>query len=142
MQVVLGAGGPCVMEVAARLGGGHDAEACEAATGIDLSEAAVRAAIGAAQPADAFTPRRNGGAVVRFLLAPLGELRAVEGLEMARALPGVLDAAVYREQGHRFGAVEVGADRAGFVLAAGADRPAAEVAARRAEAAVRFAVTA
>ncbi len=35
-----------VMEVAARLGGGHDAELCAAATGVDLAELAVRAALG------------------------------------------------------------------------------------------------
>ena len=34
------------MEVAARLGGGHDAELCAAALGVDLSAAAVRAALG------------------------------------------------------------------------------------------------
>ena len=38
--------GPRVMEVAARLGGGHDAELCLAATGIDLATLAVHAALG------------------------------------------------------------------------------------------------
>ena len=45
-QVLIGPDGPCVMEVAARLGGGHDAELCEAALGVDLSAAAVRSAVG------------------------------------------------------------------------------------------------
>ena len=39
---------PRVMEVAARLGGGHDAELCAAALGVDLSAAAVLAALGRA----------------------------------------------------------------------------------------------
>ena len=46
VQLVLAPDGPRVMEVAARLGGGHDAELCLAATGIDLAELAVRAALG------------------------------------------------------------------------------------------------
>ena len=45
-QVLLSADGPRVMEVAARLGGGHDAELCAAALGVDLSAAAVLAALG------------------------------------------------------------------------------------------------
>ena len=36
------------MEVAARLGGGHDGELCAAALGVDLSAAAVLAALGRA----------------------------------------------------------------------------------------------
>ncbi|MGH3019918.1 MAG: ATP-grasp domain-containing protein, partial [Gaiellaceae bacterium] len=40
-QVVLGPGGPRVMELAARLGGGHDAELCRLALGIDLNGLAL-----------------------------------------------------------------------------------------------------
>ena len=45
-QVRLGPDGPVVMEVAARLGGGHDAELCRAALGVDLNALAVDAALG------------------------------------------------------------------------------------------------
>ncbi len=45
-QVRLGPEGPVVMEVAARLGGGHDAELCRAALGVDLNSLAVSAALG------------------------------------------------------------------------------------------------
>ncbi len=45
-QVRLGPDGPVVMEVAARLGGGHDAELCRAALGVDLNALAVEAALG------------------------------------------------------------------------------------------------
>ena len=47
-QVLLSPDGPRVMEVAARLGGGHDGELCAAALGVDLSAAAVLAALGGA----------------------------------------------------------------------------------------------
>lgn len=46
VQVRLGADGPRVMEVALRLGGGHDAELCEAALGVDLNALAVDFALG------------------------------------------------------------------------------------------------
>jgi biotin carboxylase len=130
--------GPRVMEVAARLGGGHDAELCGAALGVDLSAAAVRAALG--QPPGALEPVRDRAAVVRFLIAPPGRLLRVEGLADARALPGVELAYAYRTPGALIEPLLRGPDRAGFVLATGATRPEAEAAARDAEATIRFVV--
>jgi hypothetical protein len=81
---------------------------------------------------------RRRGAIVRFLIGPPGELEAVEGLDEASAVPGVLDVQPYRRRGDRLAARAVGADRAGFVLAEGDDRAAAEAAAHRAATLVRF----
>ena len=78
------------MELAARLGGGHDAELCRAALGIDLNELALAAALG--EPADVPEPSPAGGACVRFLVPPEGVLTALSGLDEARAANGVVDA--------------------------------------------------
>jgi S-sulfo-L-cysteine synthase (3-phospho-L-serine-dependent) len=137
-QVLLGPDGPRVMEVAARLGGGHDAELCLAALGVDLSAAAVCAALGLAP--GPLQPTRDRAAVVRFLIAPAGRLLRVEGLAEARALPGVELAHSYRSPGTQIAPLLRGPDRAGFVLASGATRAEAEAAARGAEAAIRFVV--
>ena len=82
----LGPDGPVVMEVAARLGGGHDAELCRAALGIDLNALAVAAALGEAEARDAARVaarpaggRPRAGAAVVFLVPPPGRLVAVEG---------------------------------------------------------------
>jgi len=141
-QLRLGPDGPVVMEVAARLGGGHDAELCRAALGIDLNALAVAAALG--EPSDAL-PRAAqvaGGAAVAFLVPPPGRLVAVEGVEEAEAVAGVEWARVYRLPGHVFGPFRRGPDRAGAVLATGADRDEALARARRAADAVRFRVDA
>jgi biotin carboxylase len=119
-QIVLGADGPRVMELAARLGGGHDAELCHAALGIDLNGLALAAALG--EPVEIPKPDPAGGACVRFLVPPEGTLEDVEGLEDALAAEGVLDARVYRNPGWRFGPFRRGNDRAGFVLARGSSR--------------------
>jgi biotin carboxylase len=137
-QVLLGPDGPRVMEVAARLGGGHDGELCAAALGVDLSAAAVLAALG--RPAGSLEPQRDRAAVVRFLIAPPGRLVRVEGLEEARALPGVELAYAYRAPGMLIEPLLRGPDRAGFVLATGATRAAADATARQAEAIVTFVV--
>ena len=145
-QVRLGPDGPRVIELAARLGGGHDAELCEAALGVDLNWLAIEAAFGVRPPGSdplGLTPSAvAGGACVVFLVAPPGILREVEGLEEAAALPGIRWVRSYRPPGWQFGPLRRGADRAGAVLAVGNDRDDALARARRAAATVRFVVDA
>jgi biotin carboxylase len=148
-QLRLGPDGPAVMEVAARLGGGHDAELCEAAGGVDLNALAVRAALGEpVSEADlaacqARSRVRSGhGAAVAFVVPPVGRLAAIEGVEEADAVEGVRWVRVYRRPGHVFGPLRRGADRAGAVLATGPSRDEALERARRAVDAVRFRVDA
>jgi biotin carboxylase len=138
-QLRIGPDGPQLIELAARLGGGHDAELCRAALGVDLNELAIAAALG--ENLERPDPARDvGGAVVRFLVPPEGELRAVDGVDEARAEDGILDVRIYREPGHVFGKLRRGADRAGAVLAVGESREQALERAERAAALVRFEV--
>jgi biotin carboxylase len=140
-QVRLGPDGPRVIELAARLGGGHDAELCEAALGVDLNWLAIEAALGRkAADGPGLGQSPAGGACVVFLVAPPGVLRAVEGLQEAATLPGIRWIRSYRPPGWRFGPLRRGADRAGAVLAVGDDRDDALARARRAAEAVRFVV--
>jgi biotin carboxylase len=119
-QVRLSADGAKVMELAARLGGGHDAEVCREALGVDLNALALAAALG--EQASVPDPQPVEGACVRFLVPPEGELTALKGLEEARASDGVVAARVYRRPGWVFGPFLRGADRAGFVIARGSSR--------------------
>jgi biotin carboxylase len=135
-QVVLGPDGPRVMELAARLGGGHDAELCRLALGVDLNGLALAAALG--EPVEMPERQPAGGACVRFLVPPPGVLEDVEGLEEALALDGIEDARVYRAPGWRFGTLRRGNDRAGFVLARGESRDDALARADRAAELIRF----
>jgi biotin carboxylase len=140
-QVLVGPDGPRVGELAARLGGGHDAELCRVALGVDLNGAALSAALGEDVPPAAVSPvAKVGGACVRFLVAPVGELREVTGVEEAFALEGIRGIRIYRRPGHRFGELRRGADRAGAVLAVGDSRQEALERADRAEATVNFEV--
>jgi biotin carboxylase len=129
-QLRIGPDGPQVIEVAARLGGGHDAELVEAVLGIDLNGLALDAALGHELVLTDHEPR-VGGAVTRFLVAPPGILERVEVLE------GV-EARIYREPGYVFTPLRRGGDRAGAILVTAKSR---EEALARAEAAanrVRF----
>jgi biotin carboxylase len=135
-QVVLGPEGPKVMELAARVGGGHDAELCLAAVGVDLNGLALAAALG--EPVEVPNPKPKGGACVRFLVAPAGTLESVDGMDEALALEGIVDARVYRRPGWVFTPLRRGADRAGFVLATGSSRDDALSKADRAAELIRF----
>jgi len=138
-QVLVGPAGPRVGELAARLGGGHDAELCRVALGVDLNGAALSAALGEEISATSLAPvGRVGGACVRFLVAPPGELREVTRIEEAFAQEGIRGIRIYRRPGHRFGEFRRGADRAGAVLAVGESREQALERAARAEATIRF----
>jgi biotin carboxylase len=138
-QVLVGPEGPRVGELAARLGGGRDAELCRVALGVDLNGAALSAALGQDVPAQSLAPvARVGAACVRFLVAPPGELQDVTGLDEAFAAEGIRGIRIYRRRGYRFGEFRRGADRAGAILAVGDDREEALERAARAEALIRF----
>jgi biotin carboxylase len=140
-QLRIGPDGPQVIEVAARLGGGHDAELAKLALGVDLNGLALDAALG--QPIWSAALRdvpQVGGAVVRFLVPPEGVLQEVEGTEEAGAVEGVQDVRIYREPGHVFGPFRRGADRAGAVLATGDSRGEALERADEAARLIRFKV--
>jgi biotin carboxylase len=133
-QVRMSRHSPQVMEVAARLGGGHDAELVEAATGVALNDLAISVALGE----DVSVPapeRRVGGAVTRFLVAPPGLLASVD---VPEGLEGVLRVRIYREPGHVFTPLRRGADRAGAVLAIGDSRAEALARADAAANRIRF----
>jgi biotin carboxylase len=136
-QVVVGERGAFVVELAARLGGGHDAELCRAALDVDLNGLALAAALGEPvvepQPVGA-----AGGACVKFLVPEPGELRRVEGVEEAEAVDSVVWVRVYREPGAILGPLRRGSDRVGAVLAVGGSRDEAAERAGRAADCVRF----
>ena len=138
-QLRVGPDGPRVVELAARLGGGHDAELCELATGVSLNDLAIDFALGR-KPRAVSTRSLAGGACVLFLVAPEGDLRSVDGVDEARAVEGVAEVRLYRAPGWHFGPLLRGADRAGAILATGESRDDALERARRAAGALRFLV--
>ena len=138
-QVVVGERGAHVVELAALLGGGHDAELCAAALDVDLNGLALASALG--EPVDEEQLRpvgQAGGACVRFLVPEPGALQEIVGLEAAEAVEGVAWVRVYREPGTVLGPLRRGSDRAGAVLAVGASREEAVERAGRAADCVRF----
>jgi biotin carboxylase len=133
-QLRLGAAGPQVIEVAARLGGGHDAELVETVTGVDLNGLAIDAALGR-NLVPTWHKARVGGAVTRFLIAPPGVL---ERVEVPAGLEGVARVRIYREPGFVIAPLRRGSDRAGAILVAGESREQAIAYANAASERIRF----
>ncbi len=138
-QVVVGERGAHVVELAARLGGGHDAELCAAALAVDLNRLALSAALGDPVAEEELRPIGSAGAAcVRFLVPEPGVLEQVTGVAEAEALDGVVWVRVYREPGAVLGPLRRGSDRVGAILALGASREEAVERAGRAADCVRF----
>jgi biotin carboxylase len=138
-QVIVSEEGALVGELAARLGGGHDAELCRAALRVNLNQLAISAALGEEIRGNRLAPQaRVGGACIRFLVAQPGELRAVRGLDESFAVDGVRGIRIYRKPGHVFGPLRSGADRAGAILAVGESAEDSIARADQARSLVRF----
>ncbi|WNI27175.1 ATP-grasp domain-containing protein [Streptomyces sp. ITFR-16] len=112
-----------VIEVNPRLAGGMIPELVRRAHGIDLVGAQVRAALGE-DITDLIRPGADtstGAASIRFLTtrteSVLADVTAAESA--ARAVPGVVDTALYRPVGTRVGPAEDFRGRVGHVIAAG-----------------------
>jgi biotin carboxylase len=138
-QLLVSERGAFVGELAARLGGGHDGELCRAALGVDLNDVVVSASLGETVGRHRLAPKaRVGGACIRFLVVPEGELVDVEGLDAAFALDGVKGIRIYRRPGHVFGPLRRGSDRAGAILAVGENAEGALARAEEAAQLIRF----
>jgi biotin carboxylase len=123
-QLLVGGGRPRVLELSARIGGGHEPELCNAAVGVDLHELALSAALGEPVSAKQLrTKRRAGGACVRFLDGTCSP----DGMAEAESLPGI-----------EWVRVHGGTDRAGAVLATGGSPAEALERATRAAECIRF----
>ena len=89
-QLRIGPDGPQVIEVAARLGGGHDAELAKLALGVDLNGLALQAALGESIWSAALHPaRRSAARSPASWSRPRACSQEVEGIEEARAVEGV-----------------------------------------------------
>jgi S-sulfo-L-cysteine synthase (3-phospho-L-serine-dependent) len=116
--------GPAIVEINARLAGGMIPELVRLATGVDLLEQQLRAAIGL--PVQ-LTPSRERFAGIRFLLAPRsGRLVAAHGVAAARRVPGVDRVELTAAPGTPVQPPRSFADRLGYVIAVGRSHPEVE----------------
>jgi biotin carboxylase len=144
--LVTDAGAVFVVEVAARIPAGQMADLVQLGTGIDLVEIALTQALGNPVANEMIEARLHRPIAISFLTAcpgilPTGTVAAVDGLDLVRAAPGVLQADVYIQIGETIRPVEVDADRRGYVIATADNARDALGLARRAAHRLRIDVT-
>ena len=64
-------------------------------------------------------PKFEKGAAIRYFDAHNGTIKAIEGIEEARRLPGVQEISIVHQVGETIGEIGSSTDRVGFVIAQG-----------------------
>jgi len=131
--------GPVLVEIAARPIGGLCSRSLRFDSGLSLEDVVVRHALGA----DAVPSRIAGASGVMMIPIPArvpSALRAVDGVEAARAVAGVDDVVISVRVGETLVPLPEGASYTGFIFASGEDPAFVEQALRAAHAHLRFTV--
>ena len=124
-----------VIDVAARSIGGLCARALRFGAGISLEEVILRHALGL--PTDGLTRERAASGVMMLPIPRSGTLRAVEGQDAARAVPGIVGLEITINPGRPVRALPEGDRYLGFLFASGDTPGAVEHALRAAHAELR-----
>jgi biotin carboxylase len=118
IEFIYATGGPVLMELGARCGGGHTPQIAAFVSGVHEFLESCRMACDLAT--HGFEPlRMERGADYRFLVFPPGTMKAVTIPDEVRNNPGVCDVDVTLRPGDRIGPLRTTADRAGFVVVLG-----------------------
>jgi biotin carboxylase len=123
-QLLVSADGVRLVEIAARVPAGLMDEVARLGIGVDLVQIAMLQALGEPVPDELLRPQVRQPLAIRFLTArpgplPVGVVRSVNGLEPARAAPGVVGAESYIVPGETIRAARIDGDRRGYVIAFG-----------------------
>ncbi|HTY79379.1 MAG TPA: ATP-grasp domain-containing protein [Candidatus Bathyarchaeia archaeon] len=130
--------GPWLIELAARSIGGLCSRTLSFGTGMSLEEIIVRHALG--WPIASVVRERPAAGVMMIPIPKGGVLERVDGLEAARAVPGIEGVTISMHQGQRVVPLPEGSTYLGFIFSRAETPGEAEAALRRAHAALDFAI--
>jgi biotin carboxylase len=130
------AGGPWLIELAARPIGGRCSAALRFGDGVTLEEVILRHALGLALPP--LDRERRASGVMMIPVPGAGVLQDVRGLEQARAVPLVEDVVITAPRGQPLVPWPEGSRYPGFIFARGETAEAVEGALRAAHARLQF----
>ncbi|MDR1635992.1 MAG: ATP-grasp domain-containing protein [Treponema sp.] len=130
-DVKLSSQGPMIGEVAARLSGGYmSGWTYPYASGVEPIRAAIQMAVG--RRPEGLSPSRSWTCAERAFISIPGRVRSIQGLEEAKAVPGVRDIFLRAEPGKEVRFPENNVTKCGNVLAADPGREEAAGAAEKA----------
>ena len=119
VEIMLTKDGPKMVELGARMGGGCiTTHLVPLSTGIDMIKSVMDLAMGNEPDV---TPKFDKGSALRHIVGVDGEIVSIDGLDEARAVPGVKEVTMLKGIGDRVGYFKNGSDRIGYVIAQGND---------------------
>jgi len=118
-EMIVTADGPRIVESHTRTGGDRIFELVKIVHGIDMFEATLKGFAGAFPE---IAPHAPAGAAIRYFDLPVGLIACVEGIDEARAMPGIVRIDHTLEVGKRSPELRRSGDRMGYVLAQGTTR--------------------
>lgn len=119
VEIILTKDGPKMVELGARMGGGCiTTHLVPLATGVDMIKSVMDLAMGMSPDV---TPKFRKGSALRHIIGVEGEIVSVEGLDDARAIPGITEVTMLKGEGDKVRYFKNGADRIGYVIAQGVD---------------------
>ena len=115
VEIMLTKEGPKMVELGARMGGDCiTTHLVPLSTGVDMIKATMDICLG--QTPD-IAPKFQKGSAIRFFDVAPGTITAIEGVEEAKAIPGVQEISFTKQVGDTAGEIGASGDRAGFVIA-------------------------
>ena len=115
VEMILTENGPKMVELGARMGGDCiTTHLVPLSTGIDMVGCTIKLACG--EKID-IEPKINKGSAIRYFDAHNGEIKAIEGVEAAKKIPGVHEISIVHRVGETIGEIGSSTDRVGFVIA-------------------------
>jgi biotin carboxylase len=135
-ELRVNAGGPVMVELAGRTIGGLCSRTLRFGTEASLEELILRQAAGL--PVDSLSREGRAGGVMMIPIPQAGVLRAVRGVEQARAVPGVESVEITAPLHYSLVPLPEGDAYLGFIFARGETADAVEAALRASHAALGF----
>lgn len=131
-EIIVTSEGPKIVELGARLGGDCiTTHLVPLSTGVNMVERCIRIALGERSETE---PKFTRGSAIRYIKQHAGTVQKVEGIEIARSMPGVKQISIVHGVGEKITEIDSSGSRMGFVIAQGKD---ADDAAEKCEAALK-----
>ena len=117
VEIMVTDNGAKMIELGARMGGDCiTTHLVPLSTGIDMIKAAIQIACG--EKPD-LTPKFQKGSAIRFIDAPNGTIKEIDGIEKAQSIPGIMQVSLIKSVGDTVVEINSSNDRTGFVIAQG-----------------------
>lgn len=118
-EIIVTKEGPKIVELGARLGGDNiTTHLVPLSTGVNMVECCIKIALGESPD---IKKKWNKGSAIRYFNQKPGYIKAIDGIEKAKKIPGVQQISIVHDVGEEVSNVTSSGSRIGFVIVQGVD---------------------